>query len=159
MQTLRLDFKLPTLCQRLGFMCTLTWGLFPFPVQFTWMLFRRPKTSFSPWLTGIVYNIPQNQLDCSQAAESAGLVVYFCLIILILNNWAKIVQNLAKILKRLQKNLKRLPTTWKDCQKLEKIAKNLKRLPKSWKDCQKLEKIAKTWKDCQKLAKVFRRVW
>ena len=47
-QTLRLDFKLPTLCQRLEFMCTLTWGFFPFPVKFTWMLFRRPN---GHWVT------------------------------------------------------------------------------------------------------------
>ena len=39
-QTSRLDCKFPTLCQRLEFMCTLTWSLFPFPVQLTWLLFR-----------------------------------------------------------------------------------------------------------------------
>ena len=59
------------------------------------------ENSFWPSLIGFVYNIPQNQLDCSQAAESAGLVVYF---------WMAQPYHL-KNLEKIAKNLKRLPKT------------------------------------------------
>ena len=47
-RTSRPDCNFPTLCQRLEFMCTLTWSLFPFPVQLTCLLFRRANAH---WVT------------------------------------------------------------------------------------------------------------